>query len=389
MGQYKMDSIRKTDLKNLMGIKKSWCVSLYMPIRKAGREKRQNPILFKNLLKKAEDQLAQAGISEKEKMKLLKPAQKILGDPSFWQYQSEGLAVFISSALFLVYRLPERFEELVSVARRFHLKPLLLLLSRGRHYYVLALSQNEVRLFRGTRYGINNVNLEHVPGSLKEALKYDEPETQLQFHTQTRQGRGGRRAAVFHGHGAGLDDKKGDLLHYFQKIDKGLQDILGNEDAPLVLASVDYYWPIFKEASSYPHLLEEGIKGNPEDIDENEMRERAWKIVQPVVAEEQNEALSGFRKYEAEGKTSTDLENIVPAAHQGKVAVLFVALGIQKWGVYQPRKNRVLLQEKARAANQDLLDLAAVHTFLHGGKVFPLVPEKMPSQVPVAAIFRY
>jgi hypothetical protein len=383
-----MDLINSKDLKTLMGVKKSRCVSLYMPTRRAGREKRQNPTLFKNLVKKAEAQLIQAGIPEKERQKLMKPAQEILGIHSFWQYQSDGLAVFLSSGLFLTYRFPERFEELAVVARRFHLKPLLPLLSRGKYFYVLALSQNEVRLFRGTRYSMNIVNLEHVPGSLKEALKYDEPETQLQFHTQTRHRRG-MRAAVFHGHGAGIDDKKDDLLHYFQKIDKGLQDILSDEEAPLVLASVDYYWPIFKEASSYSHLIGEGIKGNPDEIDEDELHERAWKIVQTVFAEEQRETLAAYAKFDAEGKTSTDLDIIIPAAHQGRVAVLFVAMGIQRWGVYKPRKNEVILHEKATAANQDLLDLAAVQTFINGGRVFALAPEKMPAQASIAAIFRY
>jgi hypothetical protein len=383
-----MDLINKKDLKNLMGVKKNWCISLYMPARKAGSEKRQNLILFKNLIKKAEDQLSQAGIPEEERNKLMKPAQEILGINSFWQYQSEGLAVFLSSGLIRTYRIPERFEKLVVVAKRYHLKPLLPLLGSGGHFFVLALSQNEVRLLRGTRYGMSVVDLDKVPKSFTEALKYDEPDKQLQFHTGTRH-RKGMRAAMFHGHGAGINDKKDDLLHYFQKIDKGLQEILGEENAPMVLASVDYYWPIFKEASSYSHLIEEGIKGNPEEIDEDELHERAWRIVQPIFLKEQAEALTAFKKYESKAQTSTDLETVVPAAHQGRVAMLFAALGIQKWGIYKPRKNEVLLHEKARATNQDLLDLAAVQTFLNGGIVFVLAPEKMPAQASIAAIFRY
>jgi hypothetical protein len=383
-----MDLFRKIDLKNLMGVKKSWCISLYMPTQKAGREKRQNPILFKNLIKKAKDQLGQAGILEEERNELLKPAQEVLGINSFWQYQSEGLAVFLSSGSIQTYRISERFEKIVVVAKRFHLKPLLPLFSSGGHFFVLALSQNEVRLLKGTRYGVSVVDLDKVPKSLAEALKYDEPDKQLQFHTGTRHRRG-MRAARFHGHGAGIDDKKDDLLHYFQKIDKGLQEILGQENAPMVLASVDYYWPIFKEASSYSHLIEEGIKGNPEEIDEEELHERAWKIVQPVFLKEQTKALTAFKKYEAKAQTSTDLETVVPAAYQGRVAMLFAALGIQKWGIYKPRKNELLLHEKARATNQDLLDIAAVQTFLNGGIVFILASEKMPAQGSIAAILRY
>ncbi len=371
-----------------MGVKKDWCVSIYMPAQKAGREKRQNPILFKNLAKKAERQLSQAGIPDKEKQEILQRAQDLLKNRSFWQYQSQGLASFLSIGLFQTLRLPERFEKLAVVAKRFHLKPLLPLLTSGGNFFVLSLSQNEVRLLRGTRYGLSVVQLDEVPGSLIEALKYDEPDTQLQFHTGTRHGKG-KRAAVFHGHGAGVDDKKEDLLHYFQRVDKGLQDILREEDAPMVLASVDYYWPIYKEANSYSHLADEGIKGNPEEIGEDELHQRAWRIVQPIFAKKQAESLEEFREYQAGSRTSSDLKVVVPAAHQGRIALLFVALGVQRWGVYNPRKNEVLVHEKARAANQDLLDLAAIQTFLNGGAAYALAPENMPDRVPIAAVFRY
>jgi hypothetical protein len=58
-------------------------------------------------------------------------------------------------------------------------------------------------------------------------------------------------------------------------VSKGLQESLSVGRVPLVLASVDYYWPIFKEASSFSHLVGEGIKGNPDEIDEDELRDRA------------------------------------------------------------------------------------------------------------------
>jgi len=41
-------------------------------------------------------------------------------------------------------------------------------------------------------------------------LKYDAPEKQLQFHTRTPPAMG-RRSAMFHGHGGGIDESKEDL----------------------------------------------------------------------------------------------------------------------------------------------------------------------------------
>jgi hypothetical protein len=89
------------------------------------------------------------------------------------------------------------FEELVFVANRFHLKPLIPLLTEESGFYVLALSQNEIRLLEGNRYCAWEVELEHVPTSLAEATGYDEPERELQFRSKTPPGPGGEAACPF------------------------------------------------------------------------------------------------------------------------------------------------------------------------------------------------
>jgi len=383
-----MDIIRKDDLKKFMGTKKGWCVSLFMPTEKAGRKRRQNPIRFKNLLREAERELNQAGVPDERIRKILDPGLGLLNDEPFWRFQSEGLSAFLSGGRVWAYRLSEKFDEIVVVARRFHLKPLLPILAHSGRYFLLILSQKQVRFLRGTRDTLTEIEVPGIPGSLKEALKYDEPEKQLQFHTRTPQGRG-KRAAQFHGHGVGTDEKKINLLRFFRNIDKELKKILANEDTPLVVASVDYYRPIFKEASSYRQLMEAGISGNPDEIPDDELRKKAWKIVEPVLSRKQTDAVASYRSLESQGQVSTDLKTVVPAAHQGRVAIIFVALGIQVWGAYDPQKNMIRVDDEPLAANLDLLDLAAVETYLTGGTVYALAPEKMPTEAPVAAIFRY
>jgi hypothetical protein len=41
------------------------------------------------------------------------------------------------------------------------------------------------------------------------------------------------------------------------------------------------------------------------------------------------------------------------------------------------------------ASSEDLLEVAAIHTFLNGGTLFILPPEKMPDAGDLAAVFRY
>lgn len=233
------------ELKILIEEPNGVCISVYMPTRQLGVETQQNPIRFKNLLRQAEQELINSGLRSQDIQDLLQPAREI-DEYDFWQHQSNGLAIFIAPNFFSYYCLPINFPELVVVTDRFHLKPLLPLLTTDGMFYILALSQNQVRLFQGTRYSVTEIELEDVPQGIAEALKYDNAEKQLQFHSGTSQGGSSQRAAMFHGQGAGNDEQKDNILRYFLQVNKGLQDLLKNQQVPLVLAGVDYLLPIYK-----------------------------------------------------------------------------------------------------------------------------------------------
>jgi hypothetical protein len=190
-----MDVVRKSDLKSLSKERRGPCVSIYMRAFRKGEEVMQNPVRFKNLLAEAEDMLAEEGLRKPEAAELLSPALALETDSDFWQYQSDGLAVFASPGFFRFFRVQVPFEDLTVVTDRFHVKPLVGLLSGSERFYVLALSQNRVRLLHGSAQEVIECHLEEVPTSLAEALRYDDPEKQLQFHTGTP-GHGGKRPAV-------------------------------------------------------------------------------------------------------------------------------------------------------------------------------------------------
>ena len=373
-------------LKELVERQKGVCVSLYMPAHRTAAETQQDQIRFKNLLGEAEKALSNAYPEEQD---LLEPARGLLDDNPFWQHQGDGLAVFLSPGEFQYFRLPISVEELVVVGERWHLKPLISLLSGDGRFYVLALSQGEVRLFQCTRHSVGEVALEGIPGSMAEALKYDDPERQVQFRTAAPTGTG-KRAALFHGHGVGTDDSKDSILRYFRQIDKGLRTLLGEERSPLVLAGVDYLFPVYREANTYPNLLDKGITGNPEGLKEKELHGHAWKIVEPHFQQEEKEEAARYRQLTNTDRASRDLTAVVPAAYYGKVEVLFVAVGIQQWGAFEPRENAVDLHSTPEPGDEDLLDLAAIQTLLHGGTVYAADQERIPDKEgSLAAIYRY
>ena len=117
------------------------------------------------------------------------------------------------------------------VGERFHIKPLLPMFVGDGRFFILAVSQNDVRVLNGTRNSVDKINLEDMPTSLAEALRFEDPERQLQIHTSTDAPRGvTERPSAFHGYGVGTNDAKINLLRYFHILDRGLNQFLSGEN---------------------------------------------------------------------------------------------------------------------------------------------------------------
>lgn len=387
-----MKLLTRNELRSLTRKQEGQCVSIFMPTHRVDPGIQQDPIRFKNLLGEAEERLIDAGMRSPEARLLLEKADRLLLDGLFWRRQSDGLVLFLSSDEFHYYRLPLAFEELVVVSQRFHIKPLLPLFSGDGQFHILAISQNRVRFLQGSRYSIDEIHLDDVPTSLAAALRFDDPEKRLQFHTATAApGSHEGRAAAFHGHGVGTSDAKTNILRYFQKVSAGVSDLLREEQVPLVLAGVDYLLPIYREASSYPFLEEEGIEGNPEELSAEELHRQAWVIVQPRFLQDKQGAAARYLQLAGTSSelASDDLETVLTAAYQGRVDTLFVALGVQRWGTFHLDLLSVECHNQRQPGDQDLLDLVAVQTLLNGGKVYAVGQEQVPTSSTLAAVFRY
>ncbi len=377
--------VTKNDLMALINTQAEWCVSLYMPMVRAGIEVQQNPIRFRNLLRKAEAQLEQLGLRPQETERLLQPATALLDDFDLWQQRADGLAVFVNPDSLRVFRLPIAPAEHAIVKTRFFVKPLLPLLSGDGTYYLLALSQDEVRLMRGTRDSMAEVELNNVPASLADALAIDQMRSYIRAATK---GGGG---TVWQSSGASADDEKKQILRYFQQIDRGLRELIADKQIPLLLAGVDYLLPIYREANTYPHLIEGDITGNPEMLSAKDLHQPAWERVKPLFARAEAEQRELFATLagRADPRAVLGLKHALTAAHQGRVASLFVALDRQLWGQFDPETGTMHVHPEMQPGDQDLLDLLAAQTLANSGAVFAVEADSVPGGEAFAAILRY
>jgi hypothetical protein len=365
-------------------------LSIFLPTHRAGEETKKGPIRFKNLLREAELSLRAKGLGPREASALLQPAQALLADGLFWQYQREGLAVYLASDDFHLYHLPFRLPELLIVARGYYVKPILPLFTANGHYYILALSQQAVRLFEGTRHTVGQIDLPpNTPASLDEAFTLNDPETQLRFYAS---GSGDDpRSGVFHGQGPGEEANKERIERYLNLVDAGLTTSFQGAQAPLVLAGVDYLLPIYRHVSNYAHIMPTGITGSPEQLRPEELQAQAWPIVEPYFREVLDLALEQFQQLAGTGRATDNLAEVIAAAFQGRVDKLMVADDAEVWGHFEPDTGQVTHYQAQQSQEDDvaLLDFAAMQTLQKSGHVYVLSQAEMPTRSPAAAVLRY
>src|SRR5438270_577432 len=150
-----MNTLSMHDLKALMAYQSNPCISIFLPThQEAGLAMQQDPLRLKNLLHQAQGILLARSIESAQIEALLEPIATLLTNQQTWKHLEEGLVVLRSPDTFLFYQLPLSLKEQVIVSDHFCLKPLLPLLINNRHFYILALSQNEVRLLKATRSSV-------------------------------------------------------------------------------------------------------------------------------------------------------------------------------------------------------------------------------------------
>jgi hypothetical protein len=396
-------TITRDDLTSLLQPQEGLTISLYHPTVQAAVEPEESSLHLKNLLAKAKAELVERGVPRTEIDDLLAPALDLLDERTFWQHQLKGLALFLTREGMRYWRLPFEVDEIVAIGDSVHLKPLLPVLNLQGHFFVLALAQDKVQMYRATEHSIEEIDLEQwgVPTSLMEALRYDDlQKPESQHPNVSGPGRGqandavageapNQRTHAFHGHGEDGDDQKEQIRRFFNVLDDGLAKPLASETAPMVLVGVEYVRPIFKSVTSYNHVLDEGVDGNPEGFRPDEIHAKAWEVVQPYFRERIRDAKDRYNAGVVRGTGSDDLADVLAAAYEGRVGILFALRRAEVWGIFDLAARRADVHAQRGPGDVDLTDLACRQTLATGGEVFVVEEADMPSATPVAAVYRY
>lgn len=376
------------ELPQLTESKSDVCLSLYMPFQQEPDKSEENRIRIKNLTKEAVSLLKPYGVEgDLENESAMQEAIRIMLESDTTPRRGRGLAIFMTADQGEIHFARQPFDQKVVVDRRFYVKPLLSALSSDNEFYLLALSQGEVRLYQADGRSMDDITPDDLPENLDDAMSYEDPEKRQQYHTSTDSPMSpGEQPAAYHTHHPEAE-KKSFIRRYFQQI----ADVLSNQlddTRPILLAGVDYLLPIYREASSSDQLLDDVVSGNPFKITEHELHKLAWQVARNHFAEQRETAVSQYRNLISTDQTSDSLTEVVAAAQFGRVDTLFASLAHDQWGTFDEETGAVTAVEPS-PESQELTNFAVYNTLKNNGRVLVLPNEEMPVDAPLVAIFRY
>lgn len=365
-------------------------VSVVVPSTALPSERQENEIRLKNRIAEADAQLQTLGLDDRRRAAVLGPLVEARNAGTFWPAEplAGGLAAYTTGSGLTRIALPQRPRELTLVGWRFHLKPVLEAKSLTGPFAVLAISQNDVRLFAGDghrdREGLRPLDLAaRAPRSLEESAGHDLTEPNLQHHAGHR----GSSEAIYHTHGGGKDDVTPELKRFLREVDRAVQDLLPDREAPLLLAGVESLLALYRQVSDLPAILEDELHGNVEHLSAAELHERARELMERHQLHDDRDAAAALAEAVGSGSATDSIDEALLAALEGRVSEIVVAGDREDWGYVDEGAHEVRHREEL--PREDLLDRAAVETWLHGGRVRVLPAEALPGERRVIASLRY
>lgn len=358
-------------------------VSIYLPTSRLSTETRNNVIRYKNLLKTVESSLS-SDFPGKDGEKILLDLKEMLEDKIFWNYQLDGLGILASKDEIVVYKLQREVMEFATVSDTFHIKPLLNAYQADDSYQILSLNKNDFTLYEGNRYAIREVEL---PAEEKKTLKDVVGSFYEENHTHAvSMGTSGKTMFGMGGGGSTRDEEAVDVEKYFRWVDRYIfENHSKRTELPLILASLPENHTEFAKISHNDYLAKDGIKKDPQSMDPDEMREMAWKILEPEFNDNLEKLNERYELSKSRETASEDISEIARAALESRVDTLLVNLNKTIPGTIDPSSERLLSEE----GSGDMLNDLALLALKQKAKVYVVSDDKIPLETGVKSIFRY
>lgn len=347
------------NLKQTEGLK----LSLFMPTHLADPENRQDPIVFKNLLKEAEEQLKE--YPEGTLAQVMTSLAELPNDKIFWNYGKGGLGILASDEETKIYQVDYKVPASVKIANTYHILPLLRHMEGSQAAFVADISQDRLSLYRFDGSELKAFEPDWLETEFSDL--YDDFDPDKDGHT------GGKvmgSIVAFHSGSAKPEEDRIDRDKYLRYLDASFEKIYQKEKIPFILAGTTQTIAAFRDFAKGNFYLSEVIDKPLESLKTNQIRDLVIDIMEGYRIEnfrkDQDRALQALRENLAE----TDLAKIKMLTAEGRIGELLV--------------NEEFISKDSHEIDELIRDL-----YRNGAQIKPMSYDDENRTEPYLAILRY
>ena len=350
----KLENLEKTE-----GIK----LSLFMPTHLADPENRQDPIVFKNLLKEAEEQLKE--YPQGTLADVMDSLNQMQQDQMFWNYSKKGLGILASAEETKVFQVGYTVPKSVKIGSTYHILPLLRHME-GKDEAILAdLSRDRIDLYHFDGAEVNEIEPEGLEMMFSDLFSDKDPGADGQAGTTVR-----GSSTTYHAGITKPEEDRKERKKYFRYLDGEFENIYKERRLPFVLAGTTETVSAFLELAKGTFYLKETIDKPLDSFDPNELRELADTIMKAHRREGFHSDQDVVSRALSQNLAETDLAKIKKLTEEGRVGELLV--------------NEDYINKDSQELDELIRDL-----YLNGAVIKPMVFEDKKRTEPYLAILRY
>ena len=307
--------MNRHDVHELQDVHTYPCLTITLPTHRTSPDNRQDPIRVKNLVTEGTNRLL-GEFSKREVGPLLDRLNELVTAIDY-EYTLDGLMLAVNRDMAREYVLPFTLDERVVVDETFFTRDLVHALNRARRYWVLALSEQQTRLFAATREHLEEIRTGGFP------MRHSGP--------------GG--ATVLPG-GVGVNTSAyRDERHrqFFRDVDNAFRTFMAEDPMPLAVAGVDRYLAFFREVSAADEIIAT-LSGNFDHLTPHDLGRRIWPYASDGFTARRREVLQHLDTAVGLRRVASTLAEVWHLAGLGRGKVLVVEQGyhqparVNQWG---------------------------------------------------------
>lgn len=347
------------NLEETEGIK----LSLFMPTHLADPDNRQDPIVFKNLLKDAEEQLKE--FPEGTLSRVMSELSDMIKDNTFWNHGKGGLGILASAEDTKVFQMNYKVPASVKVGTTYHILPLLRHMQGSESAFVADISRDRVGFYRFDGTELKKIEPEGFETEFTDLFNDYDPD---------KDGHSGANfkgnVAPYHSGIAKPEEDRKEREKYFRYLDTAFDRIHQGHGLPVILAGTTENISAFRELAKGEFYVDEAIEKPVDSFKPNQIRDLVRDLVENRRKDKYRSDEDAASLALRENRAETDLAKIRKLAEEGRVGELLV--------------NEEYILEDSQELDEIIRDL-----YRTGAVIKPMAYEEETRKDPYLAILRY